>query len=177
MHPLRYDEAMTEVAEYDPHFAGYVSLVPEEDILAAMSSQAEVSHALLASFDESRSGYRYAEGKWSIREVVGHLADAERVFGYRAMCVARGEQASLPSFNENEYMRLSDYDSWPFRDSVEQWALLRRANILLFRNLGTDAWTRRGTAGGAPISVRALGRIIVGHERHHMNVLREQYGA
>jgi uncharacterized damage-inducible protein DinB len=168
MHPATDD--------YAPAFAGYVGLVPEDEILHAMAEQTSATQTLLAKIDESRSEYRYAEGKWSIKEMIGHLGDAERVFGYRAMCIARGEQQSLPGYDENEYMAKSGYASWKYKDTVEQWAILRAANSVLFRNLSTEAWDRRGEANGAPVTVHALARIIVGHERHHMKVLTERYG-
>lgn len=165
-----------EAAVTIPYVSAYVKLVPETDFTAAMSAQAEITFALLSSIDPSRAGFRYAADKWSIREMVGHLADAERVFGYRAMCIARGEQTPLPGFDEDEYMRLSGYDSWSFRDAVEQFALLRRANILMFRNLPPEAWNRSGMANNRPVEVRTIAQVIVGHERHHLNVLHERYG-
>lgn len=166
----------TEATPAIPYVSAYVKLVPETDVVEAMSAQSEVTFALLSSIDDSRAAFRYAPDKWSIREMVGHLADGERVFGYRAMCIARGEQTSLPGFDENEYMRLSDYDGWSFREAVEQFALLRRANILLFRNLSAEAWKRAGVANNRPIDVQTIAKIIVGHERHHLNVLHERYG-
>lgn len=164
-----------EATESIPYVSPYLKLVPESDLVAAMSAQSEITFALLSSIDESRAGFRYAPDKWSIREMVGHLADGERVFGYRAMSIARGEQVSLPGFDENEYMRLSDYDGWSFREAVEQFALLRRANILLFKNLSPDAWSRSGIANNRPVDVATIAKIIIGHERHHLNVLHERY--
>lgn len=166
----------TDAADFIPYITPYARLVPETDLVDAMSAQAETTFALLSSVDEARSTFRYEEGKWSIREMVGHLSDAERVFGYRAMCIARGEQTPLPGFDENEYMRVSGYEAWPLRDAVEQFALLRRANILMFRNLAPEAWERRGVANQREVDVATIARIIVGHERHHLNVLRERYG-
>jgi|SRR5215212_5063424 len=161
--------------DYAAAFAGYVSLVAEEDVLSAIEQQSSETQRLISSLDEARASYRYAEGKWSVKEVIGHVTDAERVFGYRALCIARGDQNSLPGFDENAYMRNANFDSWRLGDLAESYALVRRANIVLFRNLADDAWDRRGVANNNPITVRALAFILAGHERHHLKVLRERY--
>ena len=163
--------------EYAPSHAGYVALVEEEeDILSAMEQQSSAMQKVLASLDETKSAMRYAAGKWSVREVIGHIVDAERVFGYRALAVARGETQPLPGFDENEYVANASFDDWRLGDLAELYALTRRANIVFFQNIRPDVWSRRGTASDAPVSVRGLAYVIVGHERHHLNVLRERYG-
>ncbi len=161
--------------DYAGFYANYVSLVPEEEVLSAIETQSSETQKLMASIDEARGAYRYAEGKWSVKEVFGHVTDAERVFGYRALCIARGDQTSLPGFDEQEYMRLANFDDWRIGDLAELYALNRRANIVFFRNLPEEAWDRRGVANNSPVTVRALAYIIVGHERHHVKVLRERY--
>ena len=161
--------------DYAPAFAGYVSLVPEEDIVSVIEQQSSETQKLIASLDESRSMYRYAEGKWSVKEVIGHITDAERVFGYRALCISRGDKNSLPGFDENEYMRNANFDNWRVGDLAESYALTRRANIVMFRNMREDAWDWRGIANNNEITVRALAYVIAGHERHHLRVLRERY--
>ena len=162
--------------EFGEFYQGYVNLVPEDDIVAAIEDQATKTQKLLSSIDDTRAEYRYAEGKWSIKEVLGHLTDAERVFAFRALAIARGETQPLPGFDENEYVRNASFDSWTLGDLVESYALTRRATVLLFRNLSPEAWERRGIANETPISIRAIARIIVGHERHHINTLKERYG-
>lgn len=162
--------------DYASPYAGYVSLVPEDDVLSAIETQSSEVQKVLSSLDDARAGYRYADGKWSIKEVIGHLTDAERVFGYRALCIARGEQTSLPGFDENEYVSNANFDSWRIGELAESYALTRRANIVLFRNFAPEAWERRGLANNNPVTVRALAFIIAGHERHHLKVLRERYG-
>ena len=157
-----------------PH-ARYVEKVPEDDILSAMEQQSSETQKLLATLDDARAAYRYAEGKWSIREVFGHIADAERVFVYRALAFARGEQKALPGFDENEYASNAGYDAWKIGDLAEQYALVRRSSILFFRNLAAEAWDRRGTASERTVSVRALAYVIVGHERHHVQILHDRY--
>lgn len=163
-------------SQYAPAHAGYVALVPEDDILSAMQQQSSAMQKFLASLDEARVAHRYAEGKWSVKEVIGHIADAERVIAYRALAIARGEQQPLPGFDENSYVENASFDDWKLGDLAEQYALVRRANIVFFQNLRPEAWDRRGTANQAPVSVRGLAYVIVGHERHHLQVLRERYG-
>lgn len=162
--------------EFAPFYAGYVALVPEEDILAVLGRQAEEIRALLATVPPAREGHRYAEGKWSIRQVVGHLVDAERVFGHRAFCFSRGEPAALPSFDENAYVDRAPSDRVPLAELAEELALVRRANLAFLGRLGEAEWARAGTASGKPVSVRALAWIMAGHPRHHVAVLRERYG-
>ena len=162
--------------EYAPFYAGYVALVPETDILAALDSQVGEIRRLAGSVPAEREGYRYAEGKWSVRQVLGHLVDGERIFGYRAFCISRGEQAALPSFDENQYVAAAGSDSIPLRELVEELALVRQANLVALRRLDAREWTRVGTASGKPVSVRALAWIMAGHPRHHLQILRERYG-
>lgn len=164
-----------ESNEYGSFYAGYVALVPEDDVLSAFEQQSSEMQRLIASLDDTRARYRYAEGKWSVKEVIGHVTDGERIFGYRALAVARGDASSLPGFDENSYMQYAAFDDWPIGELAESYALVRRANIVFLRNLPADAWARWGVANGSDITVRALAYIIVGHERHHMNVLRERY--
>jgi uncharacterized damage-inducible protein DinB len=163
------------VTEYAQPYAGYVANVPENDILAAIEQQSTETQKLLASLDETKAAYRYAEEKWSVKEVLGHVIDSERIFAYRALSIARGETQPLPGFEEGDYVRNASFDSWKLGDLAEHYALVRRSNIVLFQNIPDDAWDNRGTASDNPITVRALAWIIVGHERHHMQVLRERY--
>jgi uncharacterized damage-inducible protein DinB len=176
-HLLRYDAFMRrpEPNEYHPGLAGYISLVPETDIIPTLASQLEATRALLGTIDVSREQYRYGEGKWSIREVVGHMADAERVFGYRAFVIARGEKAQLHSFDEGNYVKSSGYDRWSLRDLIDAFSTQRHGNLLVLRSLEGQAWDEQGSAVGATVTPRAMAYALVGHERHHGNVLRERY--
>ena|SRR5688572_21218410 len=161
--------------EYAQPYAGYVALVPEDDIFAELEKQSSDTQKLLASLDESKAAYRYAESKWSVKEVLGHFIDAERIFAYRALAFARGETQPLPGFEEKDYVRHAQFDAWKLGDLAEHYALVRRSTIVLFRNFPEEAWDRRGIASDNPITVRAIAWIIVGHERHHVKVLRERY--
>jgi hypothetical protein len=161
--------------EYAKPYAGYVANVPETDLRAAIEQQSAETQKLLASLDETKAAYRYAEGKWSVKEVIGHLIDGERIFAYRALAIARGETQPLPGFEENDYVRAANFDAWTLGDLAEHYALVRRATIVLFQNFPDAAWANRGVASENPITVQAIAWIIVGHERHHLRVLRERY--
>jgi hypothetical protein len=162
--------------ECAPFYAGYVSLVPEADIVAVLDEQRTAFRRLADAVSAGREQHRYAPGKWSIREVTGHLVDGERVFGYRAFAISRGEGAPLPSFDENEYVRESGYDGVPLRELVAELVAVRDANLAVLRRLPEDVWARRGVANGKPVSVRALAFIMAGHPRHHLGILRDRYG-
>jgi hypothetical protein len=125
---------------------------------------------------ETRGAHRYGPGKWSVKEVVLHLSDTERIMAYRALRVARGDRTPLPGFDETQYTPQSGADAQPLAALVTEWSEVRQATITLFRHLPPEAWSRRGTASGQPVSVRALAWIIAGHERHHLATLEERYG-
>jgi PhnB protein len=162
--------------EYASFYAGYVALVPETGILAVLEEQVDEVLALAAHVPPEREGHRYAEGKWSLRQVMGHLVDAERVFGYRAFCFSRGERAALASFDENAYVAEAPSEGVPLRDLAQEFALVRRSNLAFLRRLRPAEWGRTGTASGHPVTVRALAWIMAGHPRHHLTILRERYG-
>jgi len=162
-------------SEYAPFYRGYVAHVTEDDILRVLRSQIDELDVLLGKVAPERETYAYAEGKWSIREIAGHLIDGERVFGYRAFSIARGDTQSLPGFDENAYMLSAPYNRIDLEDLLSELRLVRLGNIAMLRTLDDDAWKRIGTANNSPVSVRALAFIIAGHVRHHMGVLRERY--
>lgn len=164
-----------EESEYAPEFKRYIALVPETDIVAALEKQGAETQQLIASLDDNRAAYRYAPEKWSIKGVLGHVADGEKIFGYRFLAIARGEQQSLPGFEENDYANNANFDSWPLADLAESLAIVRRANVLTMKNLSDGDWHRRGLANGKEITPLALAFGILGHERHHLGVLRERY--
>lgn len=167
--------AAPEPTEYASYYGGYVSLVPSGDIVETLASQLATVREQLASIDESKGSYRYAPGKWSIKELLGHIIDAERVFSFRALAFARGDEQPIPGMEQDTYVAGGQFDDVPLRDLAEQFDHLRAANVLLFKGLPDAAWTRTGTASGNSVSVRALAHIIAGHAAHHMNVLREKY--
>lgn len=162
-------------SEYAPYYESYIAYVSETDILPVLRSQMDELDVLLEHVEPNRETYRYAEGKWSIREIVGHLIDGERVFGYRAFCIARGEQQNLPGFDQDDYMLTAPYNGIELEDLLSELRLIRLGNIAMLRTLDEEAWSRIGTANDNQVTVRALVFIMAGHVRHHMNVLRERY--
>ena len=162
--------------EYFEYFGKYIALVPDEDALAALRDQLEDTLKLLRPLDETRAKHRYAPDKWSVKEVLGHLTDAERIFAYRALRIARADTTPIEGFDENAYVPPAHFDARPMDDLIEDWERVRDATLSLFSGLDEDALLRRGTANGKTISVRAIGWIIAGHERHHRGILIERYG-
>jgi uncharacterized damage-inducible protein DinB len=161
--------------EYAAYYQKYVGLLPDADIVAILGQQMQSTRALLASIDEAQAGSRYAPDKWSIKELVGHLIDTERVFAYRAMRFARNDQVPLSGFEQDDYVRNGDFDSRSLADLAAEFEHLRRSNIHFFQGLSEDAWARRGTANDSEVSVRAVAHIIAGHEVHHVQILKTRY--
>jgi hypothetical protein len=161
--------------EYAPFYAGYVGRVPDGDILAILAGQLEALTGMLGGLSDEEARSRFAPGEWSIKEVVGHLGDAERIFSARALCFARGEAAALPGFDQDAYVAAAGFDARPLADLLDELTLLRRANLVAYRHLTPDTGLRRGVASGAEVSVRALVCILAGHFDYHLADLREQY--
>jgi len=167
--------ARPATSEYAPYYEMYVSLVPEGDMVSTLDQQFAATFKILSGLDESKGNYRYAEGKWSIKELLGHVIDGERVFSYRAMRFARNDQTPLPGFEQDDYVRAADFDARSLADLIEEFTAVRRASIALFKSLREEDWTRRGTASNNPVSVRGLAYIVAGHEAHHIAVLQSKY--
>jgi len=167
--------ARPQPSEHSAYHLNYVALVPDKDILQTLDAQRREMILYLSARSEDEGNFRYAPGKWSAKEVVGHICDAERIFAYRALRIARGDQTPLPGWDENEYMPRSPFAEHPFADVIEDYIAVRRASVSLFRNLTEEAWARTGTANNAAVSVRGLAWLIAGHELHHKKLLREKY--
>jgi hypothetical protein len=163
--------------EFAPFYAGYVSLVPEHNIASVLEEQADEVSERMGGFIPNREQFRYAPGKWTVRQVLGHMADAERVFGFRAFCFSRGDENPLPGFDENEYVARSIFEDVPLADLVGEFRHIRQANLIVLRRLDEEGWRRIGNASGHPVSVRALAYIMAGHVRHHLEILRTRYTA
>lgn len=164
-----------DATEYAPFYAGYVARVPEGDVVSALRESGREIVAALGAIPESRGGFRYAPEKWSVREVVGHLVDAERIFCYRALRLARADATPLPGFEENDFVRNAGSDARTLADLVDELRIVREGTVRLFDSFPDDAWERRGVVNGREVSVRALAYITAGHARHHLGVLRERY--
>jgi hypothetical protein len=162
--------------EYAPYYSRYVTLVPETDVLSVLRSQVADLEKLATGVTAEQEVFRYSPGKWSIREVLGHLIDGDRVFGYRAFCLSRGEQAPLPSFDEKAYIAASHYNDGTVVDLLAEFLLVRNTNLTYLEGLTGSDWERKGTVSGNPITVLALVFIMAGHVRHHIDILRSRYG-
>ncbi|HTQ79976.1 MAG TPA: DinB family protein [Thermoanaerobaculia bacterium] len=163
-------------SEYPASAAEYVVEAPAGDIVAALAAQPEVLRQGIDGVPAERERFRYAEGKWSLREVVGHIIDFERVVGYRLFAISRGERAPLPAFNENAYVARSRFDQQRLAELARDFALARESNLAIVRRLDGEDWSATGIANGNPVSVRALTFMLAGHAQHHMAVLRDRYG-
>lgn len=164
-----------QAGEHAPYFSRYIDLVPEEDVIGAIEAQGRELTALLSPLGEEKAAFRYAPEKWSVKQVLGHVTDAERIFDYRLLSIARGETKPLPGFDENDYMRGANFDQRSFADLLDDFDATRRSTITLLRGLSDDAWTRAGTANENNTSVRAIAYMVAGHARHHLGVLRSRY--
>jgi hypothetical protein len=167
---------LPEPGEFLPAFAGYIEKVQAfPDPIQKASEQLAEASTLFRGLDAGRQEHRYAPGKWSVQQVLGHMSDAERIFSYRLLRIARGDQTPLPPFDENAYVAASEVGRLDWEEAVTEFESVRRSTILLLRHLPEGAWTRMGTSSGAPTSVRALAYVMIGHVAHHLGILRERY--
>jgi len=173
--PTGFAIARPEPGEYAPYYDRYISLIPGTDILGTLDAQRRQTMLLLSGRDERDGEFRYAPDKWSAKEVLGHVCDTERVFAYRALRIARGDQTPLAGFEQDDYVRNGPFARAPLEEIIEDYIAVRRATLTLLRNLEEAAWTRRGVASKNEVSVRALAYMIAGHELHHRRILEEKY--
>lgn len=162
-------------SEYLPYYDRYIGRVPEGDVLSTLEAQIADTLTLLRGLPASISSYRYAPDKWSVKEMVGHMIDSELIFANRALRFARNDATPIPGFEQDDYVRNSTYDAYPLGELADEFETVRRATIFLFRHMDEEAWTRRGIANNAEVSVRALAYIIAGHELHHREILETRY--
>lgn len=161
--------------EHSPYYATYIARVPDGDVVDTLARSADGVLPLLRALPESEGGRRYAEGKWSIREVMGHLIDTERVFTYRALRFARADETELPGFDENAFVRASSFDARSLASLCHEFETVRAASVTFFGSCTPDEWVRAGTANRARMSVRAYAWVTAGHELHHVDVLKARY--
>jgi DinB superfamily len=166
--------ARPDASEFASAYAQYIALVPEGDIMLVVKSSTASTLALLAGIADTDAHVCHPPYTWTIAQVVGHLIDCERVFGYRALRFARADSTPLPGFDENTYAQSAAHDHIPLGSLVSEFEHLRRSHLAFFEHLPQEAWSRRGTANNAEVSVRALAYILVGHERHHVAILRKR---
>lgn len=162
--------------EYADFYAGYIERAKSRgDVLAALSNQIDEIQSMLGVLSDEQALFRDAPNEWTIKEVMGHLNDVERVFSYRLLRVSRNDPTPLPGFEQDDYVRESGFNHHPMQQLIEEFEHLRRANILAINNLSDEQTLRTGTASGFPVSVRALIYMLVGHVDHHIASLKEKY--
>jgi hypothetical protein len=161
--------------EHSPYYGGYIDQVPEGDILTHLAGQIERTTRLLQGLSEEQAAFRPTPTDWSVKEVICHISDSERVFAYRALRIARADPTPLAGFDQEPYVVAAEADARPLADLLAEFASVRASTLWLFRSLPAAAWLRRGVASDAPVSVRALAYIIAGHENHHVRSLLTEY--
>ena len=166
---------LPERHEAAPYYFTYIDRISSGDIAGTLATQLEETLAILGGITEEKSSYRYAPGKWSIREVLSHVNDTERVFLYRALWFARGLDGPLPSFDQDAGVKGTGAAEVPWTSHVEEFRAIRMATLCFIRNLSAAAWMRSGIASGNSVTVRALAYIIAGHVAHHVAILQERY--
>ena len=164
-----------EKSEYLPFYERYVARVPDGDVVATLANQIGETLELLRSLPASVATYRYAPDKWSVSELVGHIIDSERVFASRAQRFARNDPTAMPGFEQDDYVRNSTFEAYPLSELASELEAVRQSTVYLFRHMDEEAWTRRGIANNAEVSVRALAYITAGHELHHREILQTRY--
>ena len=167
--------ARPEPGEYAAYYEKYIALVPGNDILGALEAQRLQMTQLFAARSERDGNFRYAPDKWTVKEVLGHVSDTERIFAYRAMRIARADKTPIEGFEQDDYVRNGAFNERPLADLADEFAHVRSASIALLRGLAGDAWLRRGVANKKEVTVRALAFVIAGHELHHRRILEERY--
>jgi hypothetical protein len=164
-----------ESHEHASYYERYTSLVPEGDIISILTRQLDETLQLLRGIDEARAGYRYAPDKWSIKQLLGHVIDTERIFSYRALRFARNDKSPVVGFDQDDFVRGGNFDDRNFKGLIDEFENVRRSTIHLFQPLSDEAWMRRGIANDDEVSVRALAFIIAGHLTHHNQILKSRY--
>jgi DinB superfamily len=161
--------------DYNPYYNTYISLIEDDDIIRVLEDQVKSSETFLNSFTEEMGNYSYEKGKWTVKEVLGHMIDTERVMAYRALAFARNEKQALPGFEQDDYIAESNFNKRSLDNLINEFKIVRKSNIILFRSFDEEILNRRGTASDSEIAVLALIFIIAGHEKHHIKILRERY--
>lgn len=164
--------AKTDYADY---YQKYIDLIEGDDIIKILSSLNKEASDIFNSFPQSKGDFAYAEGKWTVKEVVGHMMDTDRIFAYRALAIARGEKQPLPSYDQDEYVKNGKFYLRVLADLTYEYRLLRESNILLFKGFDQSVYSNRGIAANNEVTVLALMWMIAGHQKHHLNILREKY--
>ncbi len=161
--------------DYNPYYDTYISLIEDDNIIRVLENQIKTSETYLRTFSEEKGNYSYADGKWTVKEVLGHVIDTERIMAYRALAFARNEKQAIPGFEQDDYVAESNFNKRSLDDLINEFKTVRESNIILFKSFDEEILNRRGTSSESKITVRALIYIIAGHEKHHMKILNEKY--
>ncbi|CAM3899937.1 MULTISPECIES: DinB family protein [Bacillus cereus group] len=164
-----------KASEYNLYYATYINLISDGNIIHILEQQIQETNLLLKGISDSEGLFRYAPTKWSIKEVIGHVADTERIMAYRLLSIARGEKAELPGYNDEMYVLKAAFDKQSMQDLLENFIVVRQSTVHLLKSLDKDAWLQRGNANKSTVTVRALAYIIAGHELHHLQIIKERY--
>lgn len=163
------------VTEYAPYHQRYIDLITTDDIFLFFKQQAEEIVALFTNLSEEQTSFRYADGKWTIKEVLAHIVDSERIFGYRVLAISRGEKNPLPGFAENEYVKNGKYENRSLKSLLAEYSHLSSANMVLFKSLDEEMLSQKGTASGKEVTARAILFVAIGHEKHHLEIIKSRY--
>ncbi|MEH7121682.1 DinB family protein [Bacillus sp. JJ1532] len=161
--------------EYPAYFSAYVNLVPEGEMILLLNEQLKETVNAIKDVTERQGQFQYESNKWTVKEVIGHMADTERIMGYRILCIARGETSPLPGFDDNLYVQNGSFNQLSMQELLDNFSIVRQSTIVLLKSLDPAAWLRKGNANGSEITVRAIASVIAGHELHHRNILHERY--
>ncbi len=164
-----------ETREFDPYYNTYVSLIDGDNVFPALKSQSDELQNIFSQMPEDKGRFAYAEGKWTIKELLSHLIDGERIFAYRILRISRGDATPIEGFEQDGYIKYSNANSRTFADLLDEFDLQRRSNLLLLTNITDEGSRRMGTASDKPVSVRALAFISAGHVTHHLRILKDRY--
>ena len=164
-----------EASEFAPYYNNYISQIDGDSVLPVLDAQIEQIRSMFAAVPEGKGAYAYAEGKWTIKELLSHLIDGERIFAYRILRISRGDKTPIEGFEQDDYIQTSNANNRSFADLLDEFDHERRANLLLVKNLSDGASLRMGTASNNPVSVRALVYIMAGHVKHHLHILNDRY--
>jgi uncharacterized damage-inducible protein DinB len=172
---LDWEDNRPQPDEYGDFYEGYINLVNEPNVIQALIRQGQKVYALIQQLTDEEAKYRYKDDKWSVREIIGHLVDTERIMAYRALCISRGEQSPLPGYDHESYVDQCNFDQRSLQSLSTEYDALRNANISMFSSFTREQISRKGTANGVSVSVRGLAFIIAGHEKHHLDILDQKY--
>jgi uncharacterized damage-inducible protein DinB len=164
-----------QLGQHPEYFDRYISLLPDTDVFELLDQQPQVLYGMVNNLSEEEAGQAYAPGKWTLKELLGHMIDTDRIFAYRCLCISRHETQSLPGFDENAYVQHANFNSRTLAGLLEEYDLARKSHLALFRAMNEEMLNRTGMANNQPVTAKAFIVIMAGHELHHLNIIKERY--